>query len=89
MLYFALVLFILWLLLMRRCLAIIIVYGRSMEPTLFAGDRVLRLWTRRLLRQGQCSAAAVAGPSLRFYRLQANKYNGRNPAQSEHMDQFP
>jgi signal peptidase I len=41
--------------LLRRCLVIIIVQGCSMEPTLFAGDRVLllRLWLRRLLQPGQ------------------------------------
>jgi signal peptidase I len=47
-------LLLLFLFLLRRCLVIITVYGRSMEPTLVAGDRVLllRFWSCRLLRQG-------------------------------------
>lgn len=46
---------LLFLYLLRRYLVIITVYGRSMEPTLFAGDRVLllRLRLRRLLQPGQ------------------------------------
>jgi signal peptidase I len=42
-------------LLLRLYLVIITVHGRSMEPTLFAGDRVLllRLRLRRLLQPGQ------------------------------------
>lgn len=46
---------LLFLLLLRQQLTIITVYGRSMEPTLFAGDRVLllRLRPRRLLRPRQ------------------------------------
>jgi signal peptidase I len=46
---------LLLLFLLQRCLAIITVYGRSMEPTLGEGDRVLllRCWSRRLLRCGQ------------------------------------
>jgi signal peptidase I len=46
---------LLFVFLLRRSLTIITVYGRSMEPTLFAGDRVLllRLRLRRLLRPRQ------------------------------------
>ncbi len=32
---------------------------------------------------------AVGGSYARLYRLQANRYNGQNPAQSERLDQFP
>jgi signal peptidase I len=46
---------LLLLFLLQRCLAIITVYGSSMEPTLGEGDRVLllRCRSRRLLRYGQ------------------------------------
>lgn len=46
---------LLFLFLLRRCLAIITVHGRSMEPTLVNGDRVLllRFGFRYWLRTGQ------------------------------------
>jgi len=57
---------LLFVFLLRRYLTIITVYGRSLEPTLFAGDHVLRLrlWTRRLLRQGQWDILRLLWPAL-------------------------
>jgi signal peptidase I len=100
--YFALLLA--FLVFLRQYLAIITVYGRRMEPTLFPGDRVLllRLRLRRLLQPGQlvvCQYPQIALLKLsqrfgsiahrRPYRLPANKYNGQNSAQSERLAQFP
>jgi hypothetical protein len=46
---------LLFVFLLRRSLTIITFHGRNMEPTLFVGDRVLRLRLRlrRLLQPGQ------------------------------------
>ena len=91
-------------LLLRLHLVIITVHGRGLEPTLFADGRVLLLdrRLRRLLQPGQlivCLYRQIVLLKLsqrfesiahrRLYRLQANKYNGQNSAQSERLAQFP
>jgi signal peptidase I len=52
---YQLIILVLLLLLIRRSLAIVTVQGRSMEPALAGGDRVLilRLWPHWFLRYGQ------------------------------------
>jgi len=65
---------LLFLFLLRRYLAIITVYGRSMEPTLFAGDRVLllRFRLRRLLQPEQLVVCHYA-PDMSTNILPDNK----------------
>jgi signal peptidase I len=57
---------LLFLFLLRRSLTIITVYGRSMEPTLFTGDRVLllRVRLRRLLQPGQLVVCQYSGDTF-------------------------
>jgi ATP-binding cassette, subfamily B, bacterial len=51
-------------------------------------DVVAVLENGRITEYGSHADLMAAGRSYaRLYRMQANKYNGRNPAQSEHLGQ--
>lgn len=74
MLYIASLL--LFLFLLRRSLTVTTVYGRSMEPTLFPGDRVI-LPAHDVPAHHERQAGALP------------EQNGQNLAQSEHLTQSP
>jgi ATP-binding cassette, subfamily B, bacterial len=58
--------------------------------TVGMADVVAVLENGRITEYGSHADLMATGRSYaRLYRMQANKYNGRNPAQSEHLAQFP
>jgi ATP-binding cassette, subfamily B, bacterial len=58
--------------------------------TVSMADLVAVIENGRITEYGSHADLMAAGGSYaRLYRLQANKYNGRNPVQSERLAQFP